>query len=205
MPIKNIIFDLGGVIINIQVLKIFEKISNLSNSFPPSQLDVIYNLNATFEIGKISEDEFFNQLKQALNIGHISDDYLVDLWNEVLLDIPTTRVELLESLNKKYRLFLLSNTNSTHLKGVNKVLSQSSGYSNLNNLFEKTYYSFELQLRKPDLKIFETVLVENNLNPEETLFIDDILENTLGAESIGIKTIYLCAPLTIEEALRDYV
>jgi putative hydrolase of the HAD superfamily len=108
-------------------------------------------------------------------------------------------------LKKKYRLFLLSNTNSIHLKGVNEILSGSTNYNNLSSIFEQCYYSFEMKMRKPDPNIYGKVLEENGLNPLETLFIDDTIENTIGAASLGIKTIYLCHPLTLKEALREYV
>ncbi|MCZ8285071.1 MAG: HAD-IA family hydrolase, partial [Bacteroidia bacterium] len=131
------------------------------------------------------------------------DDLMLEAWNAMLLDFPLHRLELLKALKSKYRLFLLSNTNETHVREFEASLLNSQGYQNLEPFFEKVYYSCRMGMRKPDTEIFDYVLKENKLVPEETLFIDDTIHHIEGALKTGIQAHLLPKGKEAEELIRD--
>ncbi|MBI34702.1 MAG: haloacid dehalogenase [Flavobacteriales bacterium] len=187
--IKNIILDLGGVLINLDYNKVNTKLSELglSNSFSKAkQIDLIDKL----EEGKISERGFIDEFNRIAKTNH-TKDIIIDAWNSILLDFPYERLELLELLGKKYRLFLFSNTNSIHIKKVYKILDESYNIKNLDSYFERIYLSNELGIRKPKPEGFEYILKENNLSPYNTLFIDDSPQHITGAKKTGIQCEWL--------------
>ena len=193
-----IIFDLGGVIINLDyqlTIEAFKKlgIDNFEEMYTQAKQN---NLFDDFETGKISSQHFINSLLPFLPSG-TSPNKVVHAWNAMILDFPKKRLELLDQLNSKYRVFLLSNTNDIHLQAVNRSLANSTDRK-LDSYFEKVYLSHEVKLRKPHKEIFELVCTEQNLNPETTIFIDDTIGHVNGANSIGLKGIHL-VDKTIEE------
>ncbi|MCS6833926.1 MAG: HAD-IA family hydrolase, partial [Flammeovirgaceae bacterium] len=145
---------------------------------------------------------FRKELKSFLELS-IEDHVLDEAWNAMLLDIPAERLQLLGELQKKKKIFLLSNTNAIHKEAFDKKLQQH-GYSTLDVFFEKAYYSHLVGDRKPNASIFERVLQENQLNPQTTLFIDDTYQHIAGAKSVGLQTIHLQAPKTILD-YRDWL
>ncbi|MBI3501487.1 MAG: HAD family phosphatase [Bacteroidetes bacterium] len=190
--IKNIIFDLGGVILNIDYSlceKAFTKfgVHDFKNIYSQKgQLDLFDD----FETGKISAGEFRTRLKKLIP-QKVSDEQFDEAWDAMLLDLPKERVELLQKLKKQYRTFLLSNTNEIHIKWVSDHLFRTFGFKIFNSLFEKVYFSYEMGMRKPNAEIFELVLKENKLKKDETLFIDDSIQHIESAKQIGIKTLFL--------------
>ena len=193
-----IIFDLGGVIINLDyqlTIEAFKKlgIDNFEEMYTQAKQNNLFN---DFETGKISSQHFINSLLPFLPSG-TSANKVVHAWNAMILDFPKKRLELLDQLNSKYRVFLLSNTNDIHLQAVNRSLANSTDRK-LETYFEKVYLSHEVKLRKPHKEIFELVCTEQNLNPETTIFIDDTIGHVNGANSIGLKGIHL-VDKTIEE------
>lgn len=202
--INTIIFDLGGVIINLDTaatIAEFNKLSNkpFENIYTQLQQTPLFDL---FDKGLIGEPEFFNGLKVAME-AEPGDDLMLQAWNAMLLDFPLHRLELLKALKSKYRLFLLSNTNETHVREFEASLLKSQGYQNLEPFFEKVYYSCRMGMRKPDREIFDYVLKENQLVPEETLFIDDTLHHIEGALKTGIQAHLLPKGKEAEALLRD--
>lgn len=182
--IKNIIFDLGGVILNIDFKKTEEAFLQLGlDDFSThiSQFHVT-DFFLLYETGKIDDDEFVTGVMN-LTKKSVERHRVIEAWNALLLDFPPDRIELLKKLKKKFRLFLLSNTNSIHLKEFNQRLYNEYGVY-LENLFEKTYYSHAVKLRKPDSAIYKKVLSENRLIAEETLFVDDTISNFPEAEKL---------------------
>ena len=117
----------------------------------------------------------------------------------MLLDIPKERIVLIRKLALKYNVFLLSNTNEIHLTHINKYLFDTYGITTINSLFKKAYFSHEIGFRKPNPEIFEFVLNENNLNPSETLFVDDSIEHIQSAKQLGINTKHL-----VDETLTHF-
>ena len=193
-----IIFDLGGVIINLDyqlTIEAFKKlgIDNFEEMYTQAKQN---NLFDDYETGKISSQHFINSLLPYLPSG-TSANKVVHAWNAMILDFPKKRLELLDQLKSKYRVFLLSNTNDIHLQAVNRSLANTTDRK-LETYFEKVYLSHEVKLRKPHKEIFELVCKEQNLNPETTIFIDDTIGHVNGANSIGLKGFHL-VDKTIEE------
>lgn len=190
--IKNIIFDLGGVILNIDyhlTINAFTAlgIPNFKEIFSQAAQN---NLFDRLDKGQVSEQGFLSEIK-ALVGDHITDADILNAWNSMLLDLPKERIALLEQLKTDYRLFLLSNTNEIHIPEYNKILQAAFGFPDLAHIFEKQYYSFEIGMRKPDEEIFEFVLKDKDLKAEETLFIDDSHQHLMGAAKVGLHTHWL--------------
>lgn len=190
--IKNIIFDLGGVILNIDyhlTIDAFTQlgIPNFKEKFSQAQQNHLFD---KLDKGEISGPDFISAIQRETGDG-ISEKDILSSWNVMLLDLPKERLDLLEELGKEYRLFLLSNTNEIHIPEYNKILEKAFGFKDLGHLFEKQYYSFEIGLRKPDKEIFEYVLSDNDLIARETLFIDDSKQHIHGAEAAGVKAYWL--------------
>ncbi|MBC7695179.1 MAG: HAD family phosphatase [Burkholderiales bacterium] len=205
MPeIKNIIFDLGGVIINLDYTRTIKEFNIISEKpfesiFTQLQQSPVFD---QFDKGEISEADFFSEMLKALRI-EISHAQFVHAWNAMLLDFPIERLDLLKKLETKYRLFLLSNTNETHIAQLESDLYKQHGYKNLETFFEKVYYSCRIGMRKPDKEIFEFVLHENKLNPAETIFIDDSLQHINGAKKAGIQAHFLAKGKDVIELIRE--
>ena len=121
----------------------------------------------------------------------------------MLVEIPEERIDFLANMGAHFRTFLLSNTNEIHLNHVNQYLKESFGIDDFSALFEDEYYSHQLKMRKPDVKIFAAVCTESDLIPEETLFIDDVEANVKAACEAGMYGVHLVAPATIEEVLAE--
>jgi len=189
---NNIIFDLGGVLININYLKTkfeFEKLGvrNFDALFTQFQQDRIFD---QFEKGEISPENFYKNLKNKAVI-EISINEFNHAWKAMLLDFPEERMDLLEQLKKTHRLFLLSNTNSLHIPSFKRSIKLEGLYDRFSKVFEKHYYSSEVGMRKPDTEIFDLVVNENKLVKEKTLFIDDSPQHVEGALKAGLKAVYL--------------
>ena len=198
MPaIKNIIFDLGGVIMNIDFKRTENAFAELGfTNF--KQYMTQFHITPFFEeyeTGKIDEAAFIKGIQQIAG-KPITAPQIVYAWNALLLDFPPARIDLLEKLKLHYRIFLLSNTNELHYNAFQQTLHAITGKT-LEDLFEKTYFSHTAHLRKPDAAIYRLVLDENNLNAAETLFIDDTASNFSGAEETGIQTFHLKPPMDI--------
>jgi len=190
--IKNIIFDLGGVVINLDIprtISEFEKLGIAEFGTIFSQLAQT-PLFDQFDKGLISEDDFFNSIKAQFQLEQPISE-LERAWNAMLLDFPSHRLEHLTAYKQNYNTFLLSNTNATHVRVFEKNLSETHSVANLEPFFHKVYYSCAINLRKPDPEIFELVLQENGLKPEETVFIDDTLIHVQAAQSLGIRALHL--------------
>ncbi|TAF67033.1 MAG: HAD family phosphatase [Cytophagales bacterium] len=188
--IKNIIFDLGGVLINIDTQisnRAFEALSRQTPEWLQAQIKVIPAFFKEYEKGTISKEAFVEALRQTFAL-EASSEAIIAAWNAMILDFLPERIQAVVAMRKTFKTFLLSNSNAEHIYKVEEHLLRDTGYASLQMLFDKVYYSHEVHLRKPDAKIYEQVLQENQLKPEETLFIDDAPDNIAGAEKIGIVT-----------------
>ena len=187
--IKAIIFDLGGVLLNIDYQKTiseFEKLGfqSFDKQFSQEEQSRLFK---QFERGEISEEQLFAKLREK-GPANVTDQQMKSAWNSMLLNFPDQNLKFLIQAGKNYRTFLLSNTNETHLKAFNKILQQEHDTEALDNFFEKAYYSHLTGMRKPEKQIFTRVLSENNLKAEETLFIDDTEQHLDSAKELGIQT-----------------
>jgi putative hydrolase of the HAD superfamily len=203
-PFKNIIFDFGGVIINVdyhRVVNAFVQLGVKDFDRLFSQLNQ-HHLFDDFEKGLISADEFRNQLKSISNVP-LTDQQIDDAWNAILINLPKENIELLKRLKKNYRLFLLSNTNEIHEKAFTQMMMHDFGENVLPDIFEGIYFSHRMHKRKPDAEIFEQVLKENNLAAEETLFIDDSPQHIDAAKQLGIQTLLFEKGKTIADIFNE--
>ena len=201
----NIIFDLGGVLINIDYLETkreFEKlgIRNFDTLFTQFQQDHVFD---RFEKGEISPKNFYQSLVNKSGIKISITDFN-NAWKAMLLDFPEERMNLLEDLKKSHRLFLLSNTNSLHIPAFRKSIKEEGLYDRFTDVFEKHYYSSEVGMRKPDTEIFNLVVNENNLIKEKTLFIDDSPQHVEGAIKAGLNALFLKPGEQITEIIKNY-
>lgn len=191
-PIKNIIFDLGGVLFDINyhlTAEAFEKlgVKDFKSIFAKKgQADVIDRL----EEGKIGVEELTKELSALCGIS-LSQEEVVNAWNVMLFNIPTHRFALLNELRKKYRIFLYSNINEIHEIGVHQRLQEKHGIANLENHFEKVYYSHLIGIRKPNKEGFLYILDDQKINANETLFIDDSPQHVEGALKAGLQAVWL--------------
>lgn len=182
--INNIIFDFGDVFLNLDKTAVYQDLSEAELKRIGERM---YPLNCAIETGKISDHQFLTGLEEILP-GRKAEE-LRSRWNAMLLDFPEHRLEYLEHLSSTndYRLFLLSNTNALHIEHVRDAMGDTR-YKRFQNCFEAFYLSHEIGLRKPDAEVFEFVLENHGLKPEQTLFIDDTPENTEAAAALGIQT-----------------
>jgi len=190
--IKNIIFDLGGVILNLDNQRTEDAFTSLGvkdirSYFGHGHASSFFK---EYEVGSISDQQFIDAIRKLTGIS-VSDKAIIDSWNALLLDFPPERIQLLRHLRNSYRIFLFSNTNALHLAALQKIYINTFGGGSLEDHFEKTYYSHLLGMRKPDKASFEYILRENQLDPAETMFVDDAKVNVEGAEQAGLKGLFL--------------
>lgn len=186
---KNILLDLGAVLLNIDVNKLkpaFEDLGVKDFNLVQQQLTEA-NLFDDLETGKISPDAFCESIRTASNLP-LKDSDIISAWNALLLDFREDTMHFLIQLNKHYKLFLLSNTNAIHLEQFYKQLDNQLGKSSLDFYFDKLYYSHLVGLRKPDAAIYHFVLKDAGITAEETLFIDDLELNISAAAALGFQT-----------------
>ena len=200
--IKNIIFDLGGVLYDIDFSRSVRALS--SHGVSLTEQDWSHgntgDLLDRFEKGLISTKVFLNSIRQQAH-RHVTLVQVHEACCALLVGFRTERIELLQSLKQRYNLFLLSNTNEMHIKQVNEELSRDFSVGNLQQLFTHAYYSYDLQMRKPDVAIFYHVLEEQGLLAGETLFIDDSSLNTQAAASCGLQVLHKPAEVELCSAL----
>jgi glucose-1-phosphatase len=196
--VKNIIFDLGGVILNLDNRRTEEAftalgVENLREYFGHGFAGSFFK---EYEIGRITDRQFIDSIRQLTGLD-VPDQAIIDSWNALLLDFPPERIQLLKNLRKSYRLFLFSNTNALHLAALQQIWSSTFDDGSLDDCFEKTYYSHLLGMRKPDRESFEHILLENGLNGAETLFVDDAMINVEGAKQAGLRGLFLSPGITL--------
>lgn len=189
MKYKNIIFDLGGVILELDIPATITEFSKLVGKdvealFSQRKQSEVFDL---FEMGKIDAPTFRDGVRKLFNINS-SDQEVDNAWNAMLISFPKERITFLQEAAKNHKIFLLSNTNETHKRVFEEILKRDTGLDKIDGLFEHAYYSHEMGDRKPNPSIFETVLNNHGLKAEETLFIDDSIQHIEGAKSIGLNT-----------------
>jgi len=191
--IKNIIFDYGNVIFEIDFLKAQDAllqlgIPDIETFFGHKGHD---NLFSELETGAISPAEFRDGIRLAAQNPDLKDQEIDAAWNSLLIGVPENVHDVLIEVKQKYRTFLLSNTNEIHYNYILDYLKRTYKIENNDDLFEKAYYSQLMLLRKPNVEIFERVIKENGLVPNETLFIDDSPQHLVGAKQAGLNTLLM--------------
>jgi FMN phosphatase YigB (HAD superfamily) len=191
--IKNIIFDYGNVIFEINFQRAQTAlhqlgIADIEHFFSHKQHNRIFD---DFESAAIGPPEFRAEIRRAADNANLSDEEIDAAWNSLLIGVPPNIHDTLLTVKEKYRTFLLSNNNEIHYNYIVKYLKDTFDMEDNSGLFEKTYYSQHMFLRKPNVAIFEQVIRENNLIPEETLFIDDSPQHLEGAKQAGLNTLLM--------------
>ena len=184
--IKNIVFDLGGVLVDLDFKSAINGLQKAGFANVKEQLQAFdrEGIFQKFELGEMTTDEFRSAIRENSTVT-LTDEEVDALWNLMLLEIPREKLELILDLRGKYMVYLLSNTNSIHWDYVCKNAFNYRGFR-VSDYFEKTFLSFEMHLAKPDKAIFEKMLEDANLLAEETLFIDDSEANCKAAAEVGI-------------------
>nr|WP_319270830.1 HAD family phosphatase [uncultured Draconibacterium sp.] len=190
--IKNIIFDLGRVLLNLDFdasIKAFKKLGSDGEVLDHKNAyadPIFYNL----EVGKITPAEFRSGIRKLLQNDKLTDQQIDEAWYAMILDIPAHRVKKVQELSKKYKVYLFSNTNQIHIDRLLAEFKEEHGID-FPSLFTRAYYSHEIHNRKPEVSSYEKVIELSGVNPEETLFIDDLEKNIDAAQKAGLKTFWL--------------
>lgn len=192
--IRNLIFDLGNVILNIDT-----KLSEIAFAkYGMNDFEKLYTLasqNELFdrlEVGSITENEFYDEFRKVTGCK-LGNQILEQCWDALIMDFPTARIEMLKRLKNegKYRTFILSNTNIIHYRFYTALLKRVHGVDGLESLVEYAYFSHEIGLKKPNRNIFDYVVEHSHIKPEESIFIDDNEANIKAANALGFNTIFL--------------
>ncbi len=202
--IKNLVFDLGNVIIDIdyaETIGEFQKISAVDFSQILSYSKQL-NIFDDFERGTISAAEFRNKLRQFLKPG-TSDEAIDHAWNAIIRHYPPAKFELLRKLKSQYTTFALSNINEIHVETIKGAMNKHFGQPDIHSFFHNVYYSSQVGHRKPDKEIYELLLRRENLNPVETFFVDDKTENIEAAKKLGFQAWHLADREKLFDLLQD--
>jgi len=189
--IKNILFDLGGVILDINVQATLKQFYDLG--FPAELMQYPHSMTTDlffkYETGKLDTDQFRDKIRLRTGV-EMSNQAFDEAWNAMLVRIPEERTSLLLSLSKRYKLYMLSNTSALHVKVFEKMYLDSAGES-MHQVFDKIYYSHEIGWHKPDREAWEYVIKDAAINPEETLFLDDNIHNIKASQELGFQAIHI--------------
>ena len=204
--IKNIIFDLGGIFLQVDYQKTEDAfvalgISNFASYY---KQDFVSKLFEDFETGLITPADFCNGFRQITN-AHLTNEQIETAWNAMLGDFWAERLVWLEMIGKQYNVYLFSNTNETHYHALMEIYHQSNPGHDLSNYFIKDYYSHTLGMRKPYKESYVRLLNEHGLQAQETLFIDDTLKNIEGAKEAGLQTLLLLPTMDLEKEVTAYL
>ncbi len=201
--LKNIVFDLGGVILDLDVNGTLELFLNLG--FPKELLsypenfytDIFFN----YETGKVTTDAFRDSIRELAGV-HFSNSEFDEAWCTMLSRIPRKRTELLKDLSAVYNLYILSNTSELHINRFNTMFHEAAGFP-LSEVFQHGFYSHETGYHKPDQAAFKHLLKNAGIRAEETLFLDDNIHNVKAAKELGFNVIHITDNLRMEDVGYD--
>ena len=191
--ISTLIFDFGGVLVNLDKECCIRNFNALGVKNTDKFLGNFgqQGMFLDFEKGLISEDEFRAELRKMAK-KDLKDDEIDKAWCSFLTGIPNEKIDLLIKLRKKFRVLMLSNTNSIHIRFCEEEYFSEKGRQ-MEDCFDKRYLSYEMQKVKPDKDIFEALLQDSGLRAEECLFLDDGKLNIEAADKLHFRT-YLVKP-----------
>jgi len=200
--INAIVFDLGGVLIDLSLERTIAAFSKLTGA-SKTDIQYTYAFNPAFmayEKGEVTDQEFRDSIRSIFSVES-SDAEIDHCWNAMLIDLPVHSLTMLDNLKKNFNVFALSNTNTIHIQYVNEVMLKGK---RLDSWFHKAYYSHHLGMRKPEVEIYQHVLRENKLIPEKTIFLDDNIENIKAANSLYIQTIHITQLQQVRDLFINY-
>ena len=203
--VKNIIFDLGGVLLNIDPKKTIEAFGRLGMEqlIGDKGLSYDHDIFYLMEQGKVTPEEFRNGVRQLIS-AEVTDDQIDAAWTAMLLDFPANRVELVKNLRNNFKIYLFSNTNAIHVAKYHANFRKLHGFE-VSSLFEIDFYSNEIGCRKPSPESFQEIIRLSGINPEESIFIDDSLLNVEAAIACGLKGYWLEPGQKIEEVFQKFL
>ena len=189
--ITTLIFDFGGVLINLDLNRCIQKFKDLGVSNFENNLNNYgqKGIFLEFEKGLIDIPTFRDEIRKLAQ-KQLTDNEIDEAWCAFLCNIPDYKIELLLQLKKKFRLLLLSNTNPLHIE-ISAMDEFARFGQTMQSIFEKCYFSYEMKMVKPDAEIFEALLADAGVTAEECLFLDDGEKNILQAEKMGIQTYHV--------------
>lgn len=204
--IKNIIFDLGNVLLDLDWARVERAFREMLREEYEAAL-ARYEAERLFlqlETGKITPEAFLTRMRQVSG-RPLREEEIINSWNAILVELPKRRLDWLRSLGDHYSLYLLSNTNAIHIEWLHGHLQRTADMTiqDFEGLFVKSYYSHEINLRKPDREIYEFVIADAGLPPAETLFVDDTEENILSARKTGLQTLHHRAGTEVIERFQS--
>lgn len=205
--IRNIIFDFGGVFFEIDYhapVREFKKLGfeDFDKIYTQASQSDLFDL---LETGKISNESFYEKIESYCPVG-TTRQQVIDAWNSILLYIVPEKVAIAREMKDKgLRTFLLSNTNAIHVAEFERMIDVKMGLNAFRSCFEKVYYSNEIGIKKPYPETFLQVCQWNNLNPEETLFIDDSIQHVQGAKKAGLQVAHLTSGNSLEDIIRQFI
>jgi putative hydrolase of the HAD superfamily len=202
--IKNIIFDLGNVLLNLDFdasinafkeLGMDQQVLNKQQAYADP---VFYDL----EVGRISKQEFNERVRKVLKNSDATNQQIEDAWYAMICDIPFERISLVQKLAKSFNVYLFSNTNQIHIERLHNDFYKEHNIE-FPSLFVKDFYSHEIHARKPDLESYKKVIELSGVMPDETLFVDDLEKNIIGAQKAGLKTFWLHGGMELTKVFND--
>lgn len=200
--INTLIFDLGGVIVDLEPNRTLDEFARLAHKQVPEILER-YTSHPSFnayETGRIEEEDFRNSVRSMFNLT-ASDAEIDRCWNAMLIGIPLEKLTMLTRLKKHFTVLVLSNTNSIHLRYLNEVILKGQV---LDAYVHQAHYSHQIGMRKPDQEIFDYVLTAHSLLPEQTLFMDDNLDNMNAAKALGMEALLIEHPARVTYLFENY-
>jgi putative hydrolase of the HAD superfamily len=198
--IRNIIFDLGGIFLNLD----YQLTAQAFRRLGVTQYDELFSqhhanpLFEQLETGRISNESFFQAIRDLTKLA-LTDEQITLAWNAMMLDMPPDRINWLQAVAKHYEVYLFSNTNAIHYECFEAICRRDLGNIQFNALFRFAGYSHQLGFRKPATDSFRQLLFNLQLNASNTLFIDDTPGNITGAQAAGLNTLFLPPPQHVLE------
>lgn len=204
--IKNIIFDLGGVFLDVDYQKTKQAfvdlgIINFDDFYQQSFSNPLF---ARLEKGLISPETFYENFRETTST-QLTNQQIQTAWNAMLGSFRRSSVAILPILKRRYQIYMLSNTNAIHYKAFSEIHQQEFGNTHFDDHFHKAYYSHLYHERKPDKTAYEIILAENELQKEATLFVDDTMNNIVGAQEVGMQVLFVEKNQLVELALKGVV
>lgn len=205
--IKNIIFDFGGILLDLDYKATDESLKDLfqiqfdARDYPEPYLTILDE----YEMGLFGEGSFMHRLQRT--VDHVvTERQILDAWNAMLLGLPKERLDWVLGLRDNYTVYLLSNTNHSHIQYLHRVMLPHIGVVDFEQTyFEKVYYSHKVKMRKPNHDIYEYVINDAGIDPAESIFIDDNLDNINAAREVGLHAAWHDPKLEIMEQLAGYL
>lgn len=202
-PVKNIVFDLGGVFLDVD----YQKTRQAFINFGIINFDDFYQqsfsnpLFTDLEKGLITTDVFYSNFREA-TASKLTNNQIKYAWNAMLGSFRKSSISILPQLKEQYNIYLLSNTNAIHYEAFTDIYKKGFDNTSFDSHFHKAYYSHLFNERKPEKIAYETILTENNLQAAETLFVDDTMKNIEGAQFAGLQVLYIEKDGLLEDALK---